>query len=61
MPNIVTQTISIQISKLVKTNETNAKAISDEQLITIVENLPEVLEQLIGDDRAIVEIVLEHP
>lgn len=61
MANIVTQTISIQISKLVKASETNAKAISDEQLMVLAENLPEVLEQLINDDRAIVEIVLENP
>jgi hypothetical protein len=59
MAKIVQQTISITVSKLVKNDQEDESALTEEQLIAVVQSLPSVVEQLIDDTSAVVEVTLE--
>jgi len=59
MAKIVQQTISITVSKLVKNDQEDESALTEDQLIAVVQSLPSVVEQLIDDASAVVEVNLE--
>ena len=56
MAVIATQNIVISISKLVKNSE-SATALTDQQLVTLLETLPSLVEELVDDAKLIVEVV----
>jgi len=58
MARIVQQTIALHISKLVRDSD-DTPALSDEQLAAILETLPGVVDQILDDTSAVVEIELE--
>ena len=59
MAQIVQQTIQITISRLVKDSEEQPMVCTPEQLINMMETLPGVVEQLMDDSGAVVEVNLE--
>ena len=59
MAKIVEQTITITVSKLVKSSHDADTPLTEEQLVTLVGSLPDLVEQLIDDDSAVVEVNLE--
>ena len=59
MARIVQQTISITVSKLVKNDQEDDSALTEDQLIAVIQSLPGVVEQLIDDSSAVVEVNLE--
>ena len=60
MATIAQQTISISIARLVKSTDREQSVLSDEQLMSLIENLPSVVEQLLDDDKLVVEINLDN-
>ena len=55
MASVVNQTFIITVSKLVKQGG-DASVMSDEQMISLMETLPTVVEGLLEDDKLVVEI-----
>ena len=60
MATIAQQTISISIARLVKSTDREQSVLSDEHLMSLIENLPSVVEQLLDDDNLVVEINLDN-
>jgi len=58
MAQIASQTISISISKLVKDNEAPDSVLTSEQLLSLVETLPGVVEQLLEDNKLVIEVLI---
>jgi hypothetical protein len=56
MAKIVTQTIQIQIHKLVKHDASDHTVCTSEQLLMLMETLPGVTEQILDDASLIVEV-----
>jgi hypothetical protein len=56
MATVVEQTITLRFSRLVKTNDENSNALGDESLVSLLETLPGVLEQLVDDQKIVIEI-----
>lgn len=56
MAVIATQNIVITISKLVKNSELSDGALTDQQLTTLLETLPSLIEELVEDEKLIVEV-----
>jgi antibiotic biosynthesis monooxygenase (ABM) superfamily enzyme len=56
MAQIISQEITIVISKLVKASQVDHIVITDEQLLTLAETLPGVVESLLEDEHVVVEI-----
>ena len=56
MAAIATQNIVITISKLVKNSELSEGALTDQQLTTLLETLPSLIEELVEDEKLIVEV-----
>lgn len=56
MAHIISQELTIVISKLVKTSQADHNVITDEQLLTLADTLPGVVESLLEDDQLVVEI-----
>lgn len=54
MAKICTQQISINISKLVR-DDADDTFLTDNQLLTLLETLPGVVEQLLDDNKLVVE------
>jgi hypothetical protein len=55
MASVINQTFIITVSKLVKQGG-DATVMSDEQMISLMETLPTVVEGLLEDDKLVVEI-----
>ena len=60
MATIAQQNISISIARLLKSTDQDQSVLSDEQLMSLIENLPGVVEQLLDDDKLVVEINLDN-
>jgi len=58
MAQIASQTITISISKLVKDHEALDIVMTSEQLLSLVETLPNVVEQLLEDNKLVIEVVI---
>jgi hypothetical protein len=58
MAQIANQTISISISKLIKDNEQLDSVLSSEQLLSLFESLPSVVEQIIDDTTLVIEVTI---
>jgi hypothetical protein len=58
MAQIASQTITISISKLVKDHEALDIVMTSEQLLALVETLPGVVEQLLEDNKLVIEVVI---
>lgn len=59
MAKIITDTITIKLSKLVKDNRDTTSLLSDEQYETLGESIPELIESIVADESIIVEVVSE--
>lgn len=55
MAHILQQNITISISKLVRTSSNNHSVLTDEQLQTLLDTLPSVVEQVLDDPSLVVE------
>lgn len=58
MAKIATTTISLNISKLVRNDEDESSLLSEEQLLTLLETLPGVVEQLLDDSKLVIEATI---
>ncbi len=58
MAKIATTTISLNISKLVRNDEDESSLLSEEQLLTLLETLPNVVEQLLDDSKLVIEATI---
>lgn len=57
MALIATQNIVITISKLIKNSELSQEGVlTDQQLTTLLETLPSLIEELVEDGKLIVEV-----
>lgn len=56
MATIIEQTITIRFSRLVKSSEDNTNALADDSLVSLLETLPGVLEQLVDDQKVVIEV-----
>lgn len=56
MAQIASQTISITISKLIKDDDSVDNVLTTEQLLSLFESLPGVVEQLLDDSKLLIEI-----
>jgi len=57
MAKICSQTLHISVSKLAR-DEEDAAVLSDAQLLTLLETLPGVVEELLQDHKLVVEVQL---
>ena len=60
MATVATQQLTITISKLVKNSDPTSFAITDEQLATLLSVLPSLVEELVNDDKLIVEVDVDE-
>jgi hypothetical protein len=57
MAKITTQAITINISKLVRDDDSN-NFLTEAQLLALLETLPGVVEQILDDNKLVVEATL---
>lgn len=60
MAKIANQTLQLTVSKLVKDRDDDS-VLSDTQLLTLLETLPGVVEELLQDSTLVVEVGLDAP
>lgn len=56
MAQIIEQKITIVVSKLVRTGHEDSAVLSDQQLVSLFETLPSVIEQVLDDNTVLVEL-----
>lgn len=59
MAKIISETIIIKLSKLVKDNYDTDNILSNDQLETLTSSVPDLVESIVEDESIIVEIVSE--
>lgn len=59
MATIIQQTVTVQISKLVRDNQADEPVLSSDQMEAILLTLPGVVDQILDDSSTVVEITLE--
>ena len=56
MAKVIEQVLTVKISKIVKDNDSKSQVLTDEQLVSIIETLPTVCDDIIADPAVIVEL-----
>lgn len=56
MAQIIEQKITIVVSKLVRSGSEDSAVLSDQQLVSLFETLPSVIEQVLDDNTVLVEL-----
>jgi hypothetical protein len=57
MAKVLETVIAVKISKIVKDNDENDGAIAEDQLIALIESIPQLAESVINDPAVVVEIM----
>lgn len=57
MVKIIEEIIAIKIHRMVKDSDASKEVLSEEQKALLMEGLPALAEQVLGDDALLVEIV----
>ena len=56
MAQIIEQKITIVVSKLVRSGSEDASVLNDQQLVSLFETLPSIIEQVLDDNTVLVEL-----
>lgn len=55
MAQVLEETITVTISRLVRNQDQSQQVLTDEQLVALLDTLPSVVEQVLDDSSLIVE------
>lgn len=59
MAKVITDTITIHLSKLVKDNHDGDNVLSNGQVESLTGSIPELIESIVDDESIVVEVVIE--
>jgi hypothetical protein len=56
MARVIEETITIKLSKIIRDSDKNTEMVTDEQMQLIIATVPSVIDEVLNDNKIIVEV-----